>query len=99
MTQSVIASSLPAYTQERDLPVTPNAIKTRFIDMMDGYIAVFNGDCSELIYCSYLGGSDNDADGRCYLSARTRISLWWLYLPTSRDLPVNWYGMGRGCPR
>lgn len=48
-------------TREQDLPVTPDAYKTRLTDMMDGFIAVFNGDCSELIYCSYLGGSYNDA--------------------------------------
>ncbi|MBR9978493.1 MAG: hypothetical protein KFH87_10430, partial [Bacteroidetes bacterium] len=48
-------------TMERDLPVTPDALKSDFTDMMDGYIAVFNSDCSELLYCSYLGGSDNDA--------------------------------------
>jgi len=38
-------------TMERDLPVTPDAIKSRFTDMMDGYIAVFSGDCSELLWC------------------------------------------------
>jgi hypothetical protein len=48
-------------TQERDLPVTPDAVKSELTDMMDGFIAVFNADCSELLYCSYVGGSENDA--------------------------------------
>ena len=62
-------------TQERDLPVTPNAIKTRFTDMMDGYIAVFSRDCNELIYCSYLGGTENDATVSIAIMDEDRLFL------------------------
>ncbi|MDT8323361.1 MAG: T9SS type A sorting domain-containing protein [Bacteroidota bacterium] len=47
-------------TEEADLPVTANAMKREFTDWMEGFIAVFNADCSELLYCSYIGGSENE---------------------------------------
>jgi hypothetical protein len=84
-------------TQERDLPVTPNAIKTSFTDMMDGYIAVFNGDCSELLYCSYLGGSDNDAVVDAILLDEDHVMV--AVSTYSRDLPVTgtaWDEVARG---
>ncbi len=78
---------IAGHTEERDLPVTQDAIKTQFTDGMDGYIAVFNGDCSELIYCSYLGGMRFDGvrdiitlgDDRLLLAVNT----------SSRDLPTT----------
>ncbi len=74
-------------TEERDLPVTPNAIKTRFTDGMDGYIAVFNGDCSELIYCSYLGGTR--FDGVADIIALDEDRLLLALNTSSRDLPTS----------
>ena len=62
-------------TQEQDLPVTPDAMKARKTDPMDGFIAVFNSDCSELIYSSYIGGWHNDAVSKGILLDDDRILL------------------------
>jgi hypothetical protein len=48
-------------TEEPDLPVTANAMKPNFTHPVDGFIAVFNSDCSALVYCSYVGGEINSA--------------------------------------
>jgi hypothetical protein len=74
-------------TMERDLPVTPDALKRDFTDMMDGYIAVFNSDCSELLYCSYLGGSDNDAAVDAVILDDDRMMV--VVSTYSRDLPTT----------
>ena len=84
-------------TQERDLPVTPDAMKTRLTDQLDGFIAVFNGDCSELVYCSYIGGSRNDAiSSAVFLDAdRMLIGLG----THSQDLPTTgtaWFATAPG---
>ncbi|MCZ7555919.1 MAG: T9SS type A sorting domain-containing protein [Bacteroidia bacterium] len=81
--QVIIAGS----TEERDLPVTPDAIKTQFTDGMDGYIAVFNADCSELIYCSYIGGMRFDGVADIIRLDEDRL-LVAVNTP-SRDLPVT----------
>jgi hypothetical protein len=47
-------------TAEYDLPTTANALRPAMSDGYDGFIAVFNADCSELIYCSFLGGLGYD---------------------------------------
>ncbi len=62
-------------TEEQDLPVTPDAMKVRKTDPMDGFIAVFNGDCSELIYSSYIGGWHNDAVSEAIILDDDRILL------------------------
>jgi hypothetical protein len=78
---------IAGHTEERDLPVTPNAIKTQFIDGMDGYIAVFNGDCSELIYCSYIGGMRFDGVRNICTLGEDRLLL--AVNTSSRDLPTS----------
>ncbi|MDX9759412.1 MAG: T9SS type A sorting domain-containing protein [Bacteroidota bacterium] len=84
-------------TQERDLPVTPDAMKTRLTDQLDGFIAVFNGDCSELVYCSYIGGSRNDAISSAVLLDADRMLIG---LGTySQDLPTTgtaWFATAPG---
>jgi hypothetical protein len=77
---------IAGHTEERDLPVTPNAIKTQFIDGMDGYIAVFNGDCSELIYCSYIGGMRFDGVADIITLDEDRLLV--AVNTSSRDLPT-----------
>ncbi len=78
---------IAGHTEERDLPVTPNAIKTRFTDGMDGYIAVFNGDCSELIYCSYIGGMRFDGVADIITLGEDRLLV--ALSTSSRDLPTS----------
>jgi hypothetical protein len=52
---------IAGHTGEYDLPVTPNALRPVMYDAVDGFIAVFNAEGSELIYCSFIGGDRHDA--------------------------------------
>ncbi len=47
-------------TYEYDLPVTENALCGQYQGSRDGYIAVMNKSCTELFYCSYIGGESDD---------------------------------------
>jgi len=74
-------------TEEDDLPVTPDAMKSEFTDSMDGFIAVFNADCSELIYCSYVGGSRNESLSDAILLDDDRLLI--VLSTYSRDMPTT----------
>ncbi len=50
-------------TQSSDFPVTGGAIQTAFGGTQDGCAFKLNNDCSQLVWCTYLGGSNDDA---CY---------------------------------
>ncbi|PLX26117.1 MAG: hypothetical protein C0600_11215 [Ignavibacteria bacterium] len=92
-------------TFEPDLPTTANAIKRTKTDMMDGFIAVFNSDCSEVIYCSYIGGTNNDAvadvvvldDDRVLVALSTYSqdipTTGTAWLSTAPGYHTSWFGV------
>ncbi|MCF8457022.1 MAG: T9SS type A sorting domain-containing protein [Bacteroidales bacterium] len=47
-------------TSSLDLPCTINAYDTSYNDNVDGIIARFNSELSDLLYCTYIGGSKLD---------------------------------------
>ncbi len=47
-------------TNSPDLPVTPGAFQSSLSGDQDGFVARFNPDLSELEWCTYLGGSNDD---------------------------------------
>lgn len=52
-----IASS----TMSNDLPVTTGAFQPTLAGAQDGFVAKFSYNLQNLIFCSYLGGNNNDA--------------------------------------
>lgn len=50
-------------TQSSDFPATAGAIQTTFGGTQDGCAFKLNNDCSQLVWCTYLGGASDDA---CY---------------------------------
>jgi gliding motility-associated-like protein len=50
-------------TKSLDYPVTVGALQNTFGGLQDGCVFKLNADCSQLIYSTFLGGSDDDA---CY---------------------------------
>lgn len=70
-------------TTSSDLPVTPDAFqKTYGGGNGDGFVAALSADGSQLLYCSYLGGSGEDlirnfeiaANGDVFLTGKTDSS-------------------------
>lgn len=47
-------------TYENELPVTENAYQRSRKGYTDAWIAIFDLDCTELLYCSYVGGGRGD---------------------------------------
>jgi hypothetical protein len=67
-------------TESKDLPVTATALqKTHGGGKSDGWLAILSSDGSELLYCTYLGGSGDDMirgialgpEGEVYLIGHT----------------------------
>jgi gliding motility-associated-like protein len=50
-------------TFSSDFPVTAGALQATFGGVQDGCAFKLNSDCSQLVWCTYLGGSSDDA---CY---------------------------------
>ncbi|MDG6225382.1 MAG: SBBP repeat-containing protein [Candidatus Thermoplasmatota archaeon] len=50
---------ITGFTLSSDLPVTPGSYDTIFNDE-DAYISKFNYDCSKLLFCTYIGGSEGE---------------------------------------
>ncbi|GAB5466743.1 MAG: S-layer protein [Candidatus Kapaibacteriales bacterium] len=48
-------------TESDDLPTTPNAVQSTYGGNGDMYVARFSPDGSDLIYCTYFGGSGTEA--------------------------------------
>ncbi|WKZ20699.1 MAG: SBBP repeat-containing protein [Candidatus Brocadiaceae baterium WH-1] len=48
------------YTYSQDFPTTPNAYNTLYNGMTDGFISKFNGDLTNLLASTYLGGTSGD---------------------------------------
>lgn len=90
----VIAGS----TWSDDLPVTPNAWQPLYKGNGDGYIAALNSTGSELVFCSYIGGTgvENlkdikiDANGDIVITGLTDS---WNY-PTTPGVVQGRYGGG-----
>jgi hypothetical protein len=85
-------------TWSDDLPVTANAWQSQYSGNGDGYIAALNSTGSELVFCSYIGGSgvENlkdmkiDAHGDIVITGLTDS---WNY-PTTPGVVQNRYGGG-----
>ena len=66
-------------TTSGDLPVTENAVDSTYNGNLDLFIAKLDPSGSDLLYCSYFGGSDDefpsdielDEEGNIYISAMT----------------------------
>ncbi|NIP35824.1 MAG: hypothetical protein GWN18_12740, partial [Thermoplasmata archaeon] len=67
MASSVVGSGdgrvcVAGITNATDFPVTPDANKTTPPDLFDVFLAVFDGSLSRLLYCTLVGGTDDDYD-------------------------------------
>ena len=85
-------------TNETDLPVTPNALKSACgcsLSSGDGYLAEFSADGSSLLYSTYLGTSTNGPDDTSgndtiFGAAMDASDHIWLVGSTNgSDLPVT----------
>ncbi len=78
---------ISGFTESSDLPVTVDAFQTIFGGESDAFVCKLEADGSDLIYCTYLGGSevDNgayiavDGSGNAYITGETE----------SDDFPVE----------
>ena len=68
-------------TDSLDFPTTPNAVQRTFAGGIgDSFVAKLNAEGTELLYSTYLGGSDSevgldiavDADGNAHVTGRTQ---------------------------
>jgi hypothetical protein len=79
---------LVGQTESHDLPVTPDAFqKTHGGGRGDGWLAILNPDGSELLYCTYLGGSGDDMVRSMALGPRGEVYL--VGHTSSSDFPVT----------
>ena len=79
---------LVGQTESRDLPVTANALQAKHGGgKSDGFLAVLAPDASDLLYCTYLGGSGNDMIRRIALAPGDEIYL--VGHTASEDFPVT----------
>jgi hypothetical protein len=79
---------LVGQTESRDLPVTPDALqKTYGGGKGDGWLAIFSPDGSELLYCTYLGGSGDDMIRGMALGPNDEVYL--VGHTSSPDFPVT----------
>jgi uncharacterized protein (TIGR03437 family) len=85
-------------TNETDLPVSPNALKSACgcsLSSGDGYLAEFSADGSSLLYATYLGTSTQsaaDASGNDTVFAATMSTsghIWLAGATNGTDLPVT----------
>ncbi|MBC8173604.1 MAG: PKD domain-containing protein, partial [Chitinophagales bacterium] len=53
-------SYIASCTESSDIPTTTGVVQEDFGGEQDGVIAKFNDDLSDLIWCTYIGGSEND---------------------------------------
>lgn len=89
---------LASSTTSDDLPVTAGAFQPSKAGGQDGFAAKFNADLTELIWCSYLGGSLDDGaysmkpanDGTLLISGGTASTDF----PTSPGALQTGYGGG-----
>ncbi|MBN1448553.1 MAG: hypothetical protein JXA28_11530, partial [Bacteroidetes bacterium] len=85
-------------TWSDDLPVTPNAWQPRHRGNGDGYIAALDSTGSELIFCSYIGGSGIENLWDMHIDAAGNIVITgltdsWNY-PTTPGVVQSRYGGG-----
>jgi hypothetical protein len=82
-------------TGSADFPVTPNVIQSTFAGgFFDAFVAKFNAAGSGLVYCTYLGGNNQDSGkgialdsaNNAYVTGRTKSSNF----PTVN--PIQAYG-------
>ena len=78
---------LVGQTYENDIPVTENAFQRTRKGYTDGWIAIFDLDCTELMYCSYIGGGRGDECMDAVLLNEDHIVL--VGTTDSDDFPVT----------
>jgi uncharacterized protein (TIGR03437 family) len=85
-------------TNEIDLPVSPNALKSECgcsLSSGDGYLAEFSADGSALLYATYLGTStsgpdDTSGDDKIFAAAMDHSGQMWIAGSTNGgDLPAT----------
>ena len=63
-------------TSSRDLPVTPDALQTKFGGgQEDGILAMLSADGSQLLYATYLGGSGDEMIRSITLGTKGEVYL------------------------
>ncbi|MDK9701234.1 MAG: T9SS type A sorting domain-containing protein, partial [bacterium] len=85
--------TIAGYTSSTNFPITTGAFDTSFngggaMYGSDCFVARINASCSQLVYCTYLGGSDDDRA----LSITTDDSENAIFTGTtsSSNFPVTW---------
>lgn len=81
------AAYVTGQTAASDFPVTADALDPDFNGNVDAFVAQFSPDGAELIYATYLGGSDYDSGRGIALDASGKVYLTgWV---ESSDFPVT----------
>ena len=73
-------------TASADLPVTAGAVQTALSGDSDMFLARFNAD-GQLTYCTYIGGSSDDAARSIAIDARGNV--WLIGTTRSTDFPTT----------
>ncbi|MDK9699856.1 MAG: T9SS type A sorting domain-containing protein, partial [bacterium] len=74
-------------TSSPNFPVTVSAFDTSLGGTRDSYIARFNNDCSQLLCCTFIGGSDVDGAARLAISNNGSIIICGG--TSSMDIPIT----------
>lgn len=74
-------------TNSSDFPVTTNCYQTNSSGSQEVCVFKFSQDLSSLIWCTYFGGSSNDAGYSMYVAADK--SVYFCGGTTSGDMPVT----------
>lgn len=83
-------------SNSNNLPTSPFSFQSNKSGAQDAVVAAFNADASALLWCTYLGGNEDDAayglkigdDGSVYVSGGTRSSNF----PMSSGFDTNFNG-------
>lgn len=77
---------ISGHTFSNNLPVTSNAYSTKLKGMFDVYVARFSSDLSDLLACTYFGGTNSDSI--CWSTIDDDGDVIGFFQTISTDLPV-----------
>ena len=63
------------WTESEDLPVTPGVFQPQKKGKKDAFVAKLNSDASQLLYLTYLGGSEDEREGGSDLYNKTSFGI------------------------
>jgi hypothetical protein len=84
---------IAGYTASPDFPVTSGAVQANSGGGGDGFLAMLNGDASQLFYSGFLGGSGEDVP--IAMAAGPNASAYLVGRTNSSDFPVSPQALAR----